>query len=43
MKWLSYIHDLMCGLSDENNELAGSVEESDHGNESMVEVRARMW
>jgi len=37
------LHDLMRGLSDENDELAGSVEESDRGDESAVEARARTW
>jgi len=37
------LHDLMRGLSDENDELADSVEESDRGDESAVEARARTW
>jgi len=37
------LHDLMRGLSDENDELASSVEETDRGEESAAEARARTW
>ena len=37
------LHDLMRGLSDENDELAGGVEETDRGEESAAEARARTW
>ena len=37
------LHDLMRGLSEDNDELAGSVEGSDRGDESAVEARARTW
>lgn len=38
------LHDLMRGLTglEEDDELAGGVEEDDRGNESAVEVRARI-
>lgn len=37
------LYDLMRGLSEENDELAGSDEGSDRGDESAVEARARTW
>jgi len=37
------LHDLMRGLSEEDDELVGGVEEDGRGNESAVEARARIW